>query len=38
MPMLFWFPAIIAAEMWCMAFAGMPSLTFPLSLRLCRSE
>jgi hypothetical protein len=27
MPMLFWYPAIIAAEMWCMAFAEMPSLT-----------
>jgi hypothetical protein len=27
MPMLFWFPAIITAEMWCMAFAEIPSLT-----------
>jgi hypothetical protein len=27
MPMLFWYPAIIAAEIWCMAFAEMPSLT-----------
>ena len=27
MPMLFWYSAIIAAEIWCMAFAEMPSLT-----------
>jgi hypothetical protein len=29
MPMLFWYPAIIAAEIWRMAFAEMPSLTPP---------
>jgi hypothetical protein len=27
MPMLFWYPAIIAAEMWCMAFAELPPST-----------
>jgi len=27
MPMLFWYPAIIAAEIWCMAFAETFSLT-----------
>jgi hypothetical protein len=27
MPMLWWYPAIIAAEMWSMAFVEMPSLT-----------
>ena len=27
MPMLSWYPAIIAAETWCMAFAEVPSLT-----------
>jgi hypothetical protein len=27
MPMLFWYPTIIAAEIWCMAFAKVPWLT-----------
>jgi hypothetical protein len=27
MPMLFWYPAIIAAEMWWMAIAELPSST-----------
>jgi hypothetical protein len=27
MPMLFWYPAIVAAEIWFMAFTEMRSLT-----------
>jgi hypothetical protein len=33
MPIMFWLPAIIMSEMWCLAFTEMPSLTpRPMSL------
>ena len=32
MPMLFWFPAIIMSEMWCMAWAEMPLILRPARL------